>query len=103
MKEYDQEIYELNERILELKNLSFETERNITHLNIFASQYTTARDNEVKKKEQTQKNLDKLTARFKKLTKSNKLLIKGAHTEFVTDEKTNKELENLSSTLKKSK
>ena len=103
MKEYNEEIYELNERISTSTKLLFETELNIVHLNTLVSEYVTARDNEIKKKEQTQKNLDKLTARFKKLIKSNKLLIKGAHTEFVTDEKTNKELENLSSTLKKSK
>lgn len=102
MAEYDQKVYELNERISAAKSLSFETERNIVHLNTLVSEYVTARDNEIKKKEQIQKNLDKLIAKLKKLIKSNKLPIKGPHTEFVTDKKTDKELDVLIKKLKKS-
>ena len=63
--------YIIDKRILALKNLLIETERNITHLNVLVSERITARDNQIKKKETLQENIDKLEAALKKLTKSN--------------------------------
>ena len=68
MKEHSEKKYIINERILALRNLLVETERNITQLNVLVSEHVTARDNEIKKKETLQENVDKLEAVFKKLT-----------------------------------
>ena len=70
MKEHNEKKYIINERILALRNLLVETERNITQLNILVSEHATARDNEIKKKETLQENIDKLEIVSKKLTET---------------------------------
>jgi hypothetical protein len=71
MKEHIEKKYIISERILSLKNLSIETERNITHLNVLVSERITARDNEIKKKKTIEENIGKLEVALKKLIKSN--------------------------------
>ena len=71
MNEHIEKKYIISERILSLKNLSIETERNITHLNVLVSENVAARDNEIKKKKTTEENINKLMVTFEKLTKSN--------------------------------
>ena len=68
MEKNNEEKYIINERILSLKNLLIETERNIIHLNVLVSERITARDDEIKKKKTIEENIDKLEVRHKKLT-----------------------------------
>lgn len=68
MKEHSEKKYIINERILVLRNLLVETERNIIQLNVLVSEHATARDNEIKKKETLQENIDGLEIVFKNLT-----------------------------------
>lgn len=68
MKEHIEKKYIINERILALRNLLIETEQNITHLNVLVFERIAARDNQIKKKETLQENIDKLEVVLKKLT-----------------------------------
>ena len=70
MKEHSEKEYIINERILALRNLLVETERNITHLNVLVSERITARDDEIKKKKTIKENIDKLEVALKKLTET---------------------------------
>lgn len=68
MKKDNEEKYIINERILSLKNLLIETERNVSHLNVLVSERIAARDDEIKKKKTIKENIDELEIVLKKLT-----------------------------------
>lgn len=70
MNEHIEKKYIISERILSLKNLLIETERNVTHLNVLVSERITARDNEIKKKKTIEENIGKLEVALKKLTET---------------------------------
>ena len=70
MNEHIEKKYIIDKRILALKNLLAETERNITHLNVLVSERTVAKDNQIKKKETLQENIGKLEVALNKLTKT---------------------------------
>ena len=57
----------IKDKIESLTRIMEESSETIKHLNILASEYITARNNEVKKKESLQKNIDRLNDELKKL------------------------------------